>query len=508
MKYILLIYFKEWLEIIRDKRTLLMMLVIPVVLTPLVMIGIGRFAFNVAKEQAVKPVKVLATEGSKEKYEELIFKYYKESDVGKLLTLAESGIPGLKNVGDSSLELPKKPEDLEQFARAIRKVLDEEFIEKSLTNMGELSGSSPSTEVPFELGAMNDFATVLVQGYVLIDFIELEDLEEYQDQEETEVPALLADFERASDIYSAFQNKEIQAVLDIKGEVNLEERTALILENITIVRDKSRPLSLQAYMRMNSSIQAMNQEFAESRINALGYNEQLLRPLRVTKEGDIATSSDFIVAIIGGILPYLIITFAFLGGIHPAIDIGSGEKERQTLETLLATPVSRVHVALGKFLVIFTTSATAALAGFASMAFSFFYFAPPVLTSQIDLNLSASQFIHLLLLCIPPAAAFAGLFLAISIYSRSFKEAQNYLSPLPIFLIIPAGAAMIPGIELDAYTSLIPLVNISLLSKEILTGYWENLYFVTTFLSCILLAALCLAFCIFQFNREETLFRS
>jgi len=56
--------------------------------------------------------------------------------------------------------------------------------------------------------------------------------------------------------------------------------------------------------------------------------------------------------IIGGFIPYIIIILCFTGAMYPAIDLTAGEKERGTMETLLCSPVNRVNIALGKFLMV------------------------------------------------------------------------------------------------------------------------------------------------------------
>ena len=192
---------------------------------------------------------------------------------------------------------------------------------------------------------------------------------------------------------------------------------------------------------------------------------------------------------------------------YPALDFGAGEKERQTLETLLLTPASRTSIALGKFLVVLTSSLTTAGLGIGSLAVMFVYFVPKPILAQLDLNLGATQVIALLLLAVPPCAASSGVFLAISVFARSMREAQSYLAPVPLLFILPAGAGMIPGLEISTKLALIPLVNVSLVSREILKGEVPWGYFAMTVGSCGMLALICVAACVWMFRRESVLFR-
>ena len=82
----------------------------------------------------------------------------------------------------------------------------------------------------------------------------------------------------------------------------------------------------------------------------------------------------------------------------------------------------------------------------------------------------------------------------VSIFARSFKEAQNYIAPLQFIMILPAMAGMLPGLEMNWKYAFVPLVNLSLLSKEFLKGDTNWGYYFATLLSCLFLAALCIAY--------------
>ena len=157
---------------------------------------------------------------------------------------------------------------------------------------------------------------------------------------------------------------------------------------------------------------------------------------------------------------------------------------------------------------IFSSSLIAAVLGVVSLSVSFIYLVPEAIAEQLEFKIDFLTAFSVSLLAIPPAAAFAGLFLAVSIFARSFKEAQNYLSPFGLALIVPAMAGMIPGYELTWKQAAIPLVNVTMLSKEFLKGNINWGYYALTFGSCFAFAAICVAYCVYQFRREEVLFRS
>jgi sodium transport system permease protein len=113
-----------------------------------------------------------------------------------------------------------------------------------------------------------------------------------------------------------------------------------------------------------------------------------------------------------------------------------------------------------------------------------------------------------MLLALPVGCTFSGLFLGIALFARSFKEAQNYLSPLGIVLTLPPAYALLPWAELNSTTAMIPLVNISLIARDFMLGGFSVGYYLLALLSSLLLAAAALSFCVWQFHRESVLFRS
>ena len=114
----------------------------------------------------------------------------------------------------------------------------------------------------------------------------------------------------------------------------------------------------------------------------------------------------------------------------------------------------------------------------------------------------------ILLLILPLSVLFASSLVAISIMAKGYKEAQSYVSPLMIVVILPAMAAMLPGVELNLALSLIPIVNVSFVTKELLTGGFPAMYIATTFLSTAAIAGIALHTAYDMFQREDVLFRT
>jgi sodium transport system permease protein len=208
-------------------------------------------------------------------------------------------------------------------------------------------------------------------------------------------------------------------------------------------------------------------------------------------------------------VPYFFVIFCFLGAMYPAIDLAAGEKERGTMETLLTAPVSRFQILVGKFTVV-------VLAGILSAAVSMLgvYVAiqqvkeiPPELMQVILGLLDAQTILLVLSLLLPLAIFFAAALLSLSIFAKSYKEAQSMISPLSIVIILPVLAGVMPGVELDTVTALIPVLNVSLATREIIAGTIKPVLLVEVYATLIALASLSLWGCAKWFEREETIFR-
>jgi sodium transport system permease protein len=109
---------------------------------------------------------------------------------------------------------------------------------------------------------------------------------------------------------------------------------------------------------------------------------------------------------------------------------------------------------------------------------------------------------------LPLAVLFSAALMTISLFAKSYKEAQSYVTPLMMVVILPAVAAMLPGVELTSKLALVPILNMSLLCKELVTGTYHWNYIAIIFLSTCVYAAAALFLAVKMFQREDVLFRS
>ncbi len=265
--------------------------------------------------------------------------------------------------------------------------------------------------------------------------------------------------------------------------------------------------------RAGKVIREFGERYRSERLAGLGLDtpqeqEHLLNPITI-EEHNTADMREVIGERVGGMLPYLFIIFCFMGAMYPAIDLGAGEKERGTLETLLLAPIRRYQIVLGKFLVIFTTGVTAALLCLTSFGVMLASKGQEI-TGELGEVIASVSVVDLVLIAamlIPAAAMFAALLLSVSIYAKSFKEASAYCGPLNFLAIVPAFIAMLPMVKLDWYWAMVPITNISLAIKELIKGTMNYEMLIAILGSSVVIAGALLFFCTRWFEREAVLFR-
>ena len=318
----------------------------------------------------------------------------------------------------------------------------------------------------------------------------------------------------STDWKEQISNKEIRAA------VALPEKFQASLES-----GEARQVMIYFYMgdlkssfgadRVEKSLQKYSDRIIKERLAARNVPETILNPFSVKQE-NVAPPEKVSGAALGGMIGYMVILLCMTGGMYPAIDLTAGEKERGTMETILTSPISRLHLVLGKFLLVLTASLTTAALSVASMGGSF-YGLGKILASRgaksadisaFQLKIGFGSTTAIFLLALPTAVFFAATMLTIALFAKTNKEAQSYLMPMTFLVVIPAVAAMLPGIELTPKLAVIPILSTSLLIKEIVAGTYHWNYIALIFLSTCVYAAVAIFLAVKMFQRESVLFRS
>jgi ABC-2 type transport system permease protein/sodium transport system permease protein len=263
---------------------------------------------------------------------------------------------------------------------------------------------------------------------------------------------------------------------------NLEKPVAAGQVDVGVVvrrPDTSRPgrtLQVQLLYRESSALSQIGLDYLQRRFGA--FNEQyLVERLQVVGVNarppimcEVQAIRDARPAVsLTTLIPLILILMTITGAVYPAIDLTAGERERGTLESLMAAPVPRLSLLTAKYVAVVTVALLTAVANLFAMTVTLVTTGlseavfgpnglPPVLIAQV--------FALLILF----AAFFSAILLAVTSFARSFKEAQAYLIPLMLLSLAPGMISLMPGLKFDGMFSILPLVNIVLLARDLMEG--------------------------------------
>jgi sodium transport system permease protein len=334
-------------------------------------------------------------------------------------------------------------------------------------------------------------------------------------------PALMS---RIDDIES-FERKEIDSGLeyaDIINEGDIDfilkipanfEQSAELAEQVSVELYLNEASLNSVFKRVNDIVDAMSierQDLAFSMRNISdSQKEAMLKPIVLDKV-DIADKREKLGEDIGGLVPYFIFILCLQGAMFTSIDLGAGEKERGTLETLLISPIERNQIILGKFFTICVAGITTALVTVSSMAIWGVIVGQGLaieVVTDFMAQIGTIDFILVFLMLIPVVAIFASILLTLSIYGRSVKEAQSYAGSLTLVVFLPVILAMLPGSSLDGGWAWVPLTNVALAMKELIKGTMDYFALIAIFGSTVVIAGALLSFCVYWSKQEKVLFR-
>lgn len=202
-------------------------------------------------------------------------------------------------------------------------------------------------------------------------------------------------------------------------------------------------------------------------------SQQILEPIKYEKV-DITNSAKKAGMLLGQVIPFILIIGVLFGSIYPAIDVMAGEKERGTLETLFSLPISNMELVIGKYMAVSASAILTSLLNIISMSCTLGYFmkAESIYNpSMVHINYSVlgGAVLITIVSVILFAQVVSALAMCVCSFAKTFKEAQNYITPLMLIIMVPAYISMIPNISLSRITATIPVVNISLLIKSVIS---------------------------------------
>ena len=235
---------------------------------------------------------------------------------------------------------------------------------------------------------------------------------------------------------------------------------------LELLFDSSRQETQKTAARAEKLLQQYSQRTGLLRLQLRGISPDVLQPLSVQRR-DLATPQSR-AAMILAVLPYFLILSAFMGGMYLAIDTTTGERERQSLEPLLANPVSREQIMLGKLGATTVYALASALLSIVAFALAIRFVPGGAL--GFELRLSWQQAALVGLIVAPVSLLAASMQTIVAAFAKSYREAMTYLQFLIIIPMIPSLIILLNPSKPVLAMYATPLMGQSLLINELARG--------------------------------------
>ena len=250
----------------------------------------------------------------------------------------------------------------------------------------------------------------------------------------------------------AIRSQEIDAALRISPDYAEDWRNgrpALV----EIIRDSTRRDADIPTQRLQAALNAYSQQVGALRLLARGIDATVARPVNIGLQ-DMATPEAKQGMLLSVLLPYLLILTSFIGGAYLILDATAGERERQSLEPLLATPAPRSAVVSGKI-------AAACMIGLATLLLTLLAFkfsAQFAGTLGRQLNVSFLAIGKMLLILVPMLFIGTSLLTYLAASAKSMKEAQSHMTWLMLLPMIPTIMLMVSPVKTQLWQFAVPFL--------------------------------------------------
>lgn len=306
-----------------------------------------------------------------------------------------------------------------------------------------------------------------------------------------------------------------QAIRDQKLEMALETdaSAAEALQKhqtftLAVTMDESERASELALKRLKEALKGQEKSWVQGRLQVLGASSQLAEPvkLEVKNAADIALE---VGKAMGKFLPYLLMIMMYTGAMQHGIYATAGEKERQTLLSLMATRLPRNQIILGKLLYIFCMGVIAALLNLLSMGVSIGFMGGGSASSMQAMSAIANPVTLGLtfLIMVPLGLFFSNFILLMGIQAKNTIEAGSAITP-GIFLVVFLGVfTMAPGVDKMAFLTYVPVVNVCIALRKMFSQQPNWMEYAIAFTMTVGLAGLMTLVSTRVLNQEKALFK-
>lgn len=313
---------------------------------------------------------------------------------------------------------------------------------------------------------------------------------------------------------------QVQEEVFVLGLGVPEDFQALLEDNratLTLYRSNNVRSDLTAG-KVRSAINQFRSANVQAAMRVAGMDVALLEAVTLTEQD---VSRDTAAGSVAWVIPFLLVVWTLSGGQMTAIDATAGEKERGSLESILVTPVRRRDLVTAKFLATALFGLSSALMAIVSYVFSsrllFGGLMPRLMAGNEDIaevfggqvTLTLGTLALLIITSALVAMLVASLLIAVAMFARSYKEAQSYIAPLGLLMILPViGLQVADFLDLGLSFYAVPLLNAMLFMTDVVQGSADLAAGALTWGSSLIYCFIMLTIANFNFNREAVIFRT
>ena len=322
------------------------------------------------------------------------------------------------------------------------------------------------------------------------------------DEDETTYTVTIVDPESIDDYEAALENEELDVY--VHGEMQ-DGKLKYDVYYISSVTNSAYAMDIVVDV-----FDEYRKGLTQAKIKDAGLDiHEILEPI-VYENRNTASSEQSLGSIMGSILPFMLVISLLMGTMYPAIDTTAGERERGTLETILTLPVTNRQLIVSKFLTVAVIGMISALLNILSMGGIAVYMYK-IMDMQTDaVSFDMAKFYPAILIGILAIFAFSLFISAVTMcvtsFAKSYKEANNYITPLMLMVMFVGYIGFIPNIELTQTMAMIPVANICLLIKNILAFKIDYMIIAVVLISNVAYAIFAILFLSKIYDSESILF--
>jgi sodium transport system permease protein len=276
-------------------------------------------------------------------------------------------------------------------------------------------------------------------------------------------------------------------------------------QSLELVYDAKHPNAVFAFARIHMTLDAMKKKLKEKRVLSAGLNLPKEPNIVYINEGKKAVADS--IHIIAMMLPLVLLVIVMIALLSPSIDLFTGEKERGTMPLLMVAPVAPRDIVLGKLAVVCLFGQSAVALGLVSFFVTANFFGRRG-HSIISVNGIAPESILLLFfLMLPMVVLLSSLSVLLASKCKTFQQGQGYYLPFMLLVMCPAGVLSWNDASLSSVVALVPIGNICLAMREVLSRNYQWGWLAVIFLISTIYAGLAGLQAVRLFDRTEQLER-